>query len=466
MNRRSFLRAYLFIKRNRIRKKSKIYKQAMGVMIDPVIAVYLIPLIGYVIVSFFIAGDFIGQYHDAFIVFETAIKDRFWLIASVLPLRYAVQSFTRPGIVFPRAEYLLGMLTFKKSKIWFAAAAEKWLRLIILYMIAGCVFVLMFPISARLIFTYILLLLLIDILMTIPQWKLFQLSILKKSGLTAAIITIMMTGVFLSPFVTAMMIAVLLPVINMYLSAGLFRDVNWGRVMEISDFHIWKMPFIGKVSETKFQWGNKYSFFQNRASARKPLQYTEKAIQRRLWQIYLKKNIDLIIRTIGTLFVMLVIFPFVNGWAPYLGIAVAIHVYTSVASSFFKERFESDIVSVLPWDLQVYKRTFLNWVVYGSLVLLVPVCVFLAVSGPTSGWALTQLLLICTVFLSVYELKVNKMITILAKKQTVSTNTGFFGFLLLMLVFLSGSFPPVALSFLIILYLPVKNRLTIRRQGN
>src|SRR5690625_3067093 len=97
MNKPPLINAYLFIKKNRFRKKSKIYRQAIVMMIDPVIAIYLLLFGGYVIASFFILGDFISDHHDNFIFVEEQAASRFWLILTILPLRYITQSFRMPG---------------------------------------------------------------------------------------------------------------------------------------------------------------------------------------------------------------------------------------------------------------------------------------------------------------------------------------------------------------------------------
>src|SRR5699024_2475874 len=81
INKLPLLSTYLFMKKSRIRKKGKIYKQAIGVMIDPVIAIYLVFIGSYAIVSsFFILGDLINDHHDNFIFIEAQATSRFWLI--------------------------------------------------------------------------------------------------------------------------------------------------------------------------------------------------------------------------------------------------------------------------------------------------------------------------------------------------------------------------------------------------
>src|SRR5699024_12530011 len=74
----------------------------------------------------------------------------------------------------------------------------------------------------------------------------------------------------------------------------------------------------------------------------------------------------------------------------------------------------ADIISVLPWDLPRYKQSFLKWTTYGGLILLIPICIFLGMTN--SLWSLVQLLFFCSTFLYVYHVRLNKTMTLLAKK--------------------------------------------------
>jgi len=452
INKPPLLSTYLFMKKSRIRKKGKIYKQAIGVMIDPVIAIYLVLIGSYAIVSsFFILGDLINDHHDNFIFIEAQATSRSWLILTILPLRYMLQSFSNPGVIFSSSEYQLGMLPFAKEKIWLVSAVEKWLKQTILYLVIGSIVVLVTPISSMLVFTYISLLLTMDIIMTIPQWKLFQVRVLPKLGWIGLILVINVIGILtIAPVAGITMVGIIL-IINLRLFRTLFQHVHWGQVMEVSDYQIWNMPLIGSVSKVKFKRQKKYSIFQNTAAKKKPLNYTDKAIHHRLWKIYLGKNNELIIRTIGGLFIMLVILPFVNEWAPYLGIVIAIHVYTSVAASFYMDRFRADIISVLPWDLPRYKQSFLKWTMYGGLILLIPICIFLGMTSPI--WSLVQLVFFCSIFLYVYQVRINKSMTLLAKESISFAIYEWIGYFMLVFIFFSGMYPAITLSFIFVLLL-------------
>src|SRR5690625_2274189 len=127
INKPPLLSTYLFVKKNRFWKKGIIYYLAIGVMIDPVITIYLVLIGSYAIISScFILGDFINDHHDNFIFIEAQAASRFWLILTILPLRYMLQSFSNPGVIFSSSEYQLGMLQLAKEKKWLVSVVEKW----------------------------------------------------------------------------------------------------------------------------------------------------------------------------------------------------------------------------------------------------------------------------------------------------------------------------------------------------
>src|SRR5699024_6076205 len=137
------------------------------------------------------------------------------------------------------------------------------------------------------------------------------------------------------------------------------------------------MWFISKISKVDMKRQRKYSIFQNLSWRKKPFKYQEKSIHHRLWQIYFGKNIQLIFQIMSALFLLLVVFSFVNGLMFHIILAIAIHIYTSILRSFFMGRFASDIVQTLPWNLLGYKQSFFKWAVFGGLILLIPISVFL-----------------------------------------------------------------------------------------
>src|SRR5690625_1456703 len=234
--------AYQLIKRNRFRRKKRMYQLAFSVMVDRTTAFYLLLLCGYFLVSLFIVGDFINDYHEQFIMIEEVAASRFWLILTILPLRYLNQSFSKPGVIFSSSEYQLSLLPYSRSKIWLRSTLEKWLKLALIYTIIGCLIILITPISISLLLKYILLFICFDVLMTVPQWKLYQQRTFIKIAWLCLMLMINFIGVLLSfytdmPIVGIIFIGLLI-MLNILLKDKLFKNVNWNKVTEISDFHL------------------------------------------------------------------------------------------------------------------------------------------------------------------------------------------------------------------------------------
>lgn len=444
MNRNTALvRAFLFIRKNRFVKKSNVYKTAIRLMVDLTIAIYLLVIVGYAFASLFIMGDVIEANQRYFVFVEEQAILRYWIVVAILPMRYIVRSFRDPGVIFSSSEDQLSILPFSKEKVWMLCVIEKWTRNFITYLVIGVIVAAFTPISGSIVSAYIALFMVMDIIMTIPQWKLFQNTIMRKVLWICGIGIINIIAVFTSYFFVSLLVVTLIIGVNLKLFDSIFHPVHWGRVMEVSDFKIWNMPIISKASETKFKRQRKYGVFKNSVVQRKPFSYTRKAIYTRIWRVYLVKNIDLVLKTVGMLFALLVVVLTSADVAFPVAIAIAIFIYASVTGILFTDRFQSDILHVLPWDLQSYKRSYLKWIVYGGIPLLIPIIIYFVLHG--SIWAPAQLLLFVSTFLFVCQTKVDKNLALLSKQSGFNSNTGL-SYLFLMLTALSGFYPFMSLS--------------------
>lgn len=459
MSEAPLIKAYLFLKKNRFRKKIRIYKMALSMMIDKTIAIYLGLLVIYLICSLFIFGDYFHAFDDIFMVIEANKSKGIWLILTALPIRYVFRSFQDPGVIFSTTEYQLGILPFSRERIWLFTAAEKVLRQLITYMFLGAVVMLLTPISNTLVLSYITLLLVYDMIMIVPQWKLYQQRFLSKIGWFCAVLLINGTGALLASQLVGVVLFLLIIGLNILLLRSLFIGVKWEKVTEYSDYKIWNMPFISQASKVKFKRNKKHGVFANAKRNKRPLRYTKKAIHGQLWKIYLSKNLIRVIPLIGALLLMLLVFFWVDNWLFQLGIAFAIYAYSSVAATFFSNRFQTDILEVLPWDLLGYRKTFFKWVVYSAVVPLLPIIVYLLVHW--TWWSPLQFIFYMGVFLYVYDLKMNKAIGLLAKEQVFTTISDFFSVVFLVGVIFSGDFPFLSIGIILILFLLKKQNRSV-----
>lgn len=449
-------KAYLLIKRNRSRRKMDMYKLAFGVLVDRTTAIYILLIGGYLFASIFIVGDMVGDYYEQFMMIEEIATTRFWFIFTVLPIRYITQSFGKPGVIFSSTEYQLSLLPYHRKDIWFLCVLEKWIKRIVTYAIIGCLILLITPFSYGLVLKYILLLICFDILMTIPQWKLYQKRFFTKLGWLCLMLVINSVAFFLhTPFVGIMLLG-LLVIVNIQLRQTLFKRINWDKVTEISDFQLWTMWLISKASEVDIKRQKKYSIFQNLSIRKKPFKYRDKAIYHRLWFLYFGKNYQLVLQSIGAMFVLLTVFRFMNDFLFHLGLAVVIYMYTSILASFFKDQFQAEMIHILPWDLSGYKRSFFKWSIYGGIILFIPIGLYLGAN--ITIWLPFQLLFYCSTFLFIYHVKMDQAIALLGKKFISADLWEGIGFILLVGIVFSWKYPVLVLGFIIVLWLLLRYR--------
>ncbi|WP_164670092.1 hypothetical protein [Virgibacillus doumboii] len=442
---------YYFIRKSRFRKKRKINKMAMEVMVDKITAVYLVLLGGYVFASIFIFGDALDSFQEEFLFIESNAEAGFWLILTALPIRYIFKSFREPGVLFSSTEYQLTLLPYSRGRIWLYIFLEKLIKRLLISVAAASLVILLTPISASIVSAYVSIFLLYEIILTVPQWVLFQKGFWVKVGWLLAVLAINSVGVLTgSPFVGLAQL-VLIIVINHYLlSRSIFDRVQWSKVTEVNDFQIWKMFLISAASQTKFKRQKTFSIFQNTKRAKKPFQ-SDKSIHNRLWRIYLAKNLQLLFQVIGVLILMNIVFVFMSDFIYHLGIAVSIYVLAAIAGSFFGDRMQADILEVLPWNLESFKKSYFKWVATGAGLVLIPIVVNEALNF--SMWTPVKLVFYASVFLLIYHVNVNKTMTLLAKQSRYFQIDDGIAVIFLIAVVFSGTYPVLAFGFIVVLLL-------------
>lgn len=436
------------IQKERLRRKWDIHKLALSVIIDKTTAIYLLVIAGYIFISLFIVGDVIKGYHDYFLIIETQLRSRIWMVATLLPIVYMIQSFSRPGVVFSKTEYQLSILPYRRESIWLRCATQKWLKKFGVYSIIGGLIGLATPISVGSIGAYVFMLLFIEIIMTIPQWKLFQVSIVSKIAILIVAILLNMINISYSLKTLSIVVIVLLILVNIKLARTLFTNVNWGRVTEVSDFELWNMPLVARVSEVKMERRKLYSVFQNAEIFKSSLPYTAASIYQRLWLIHFIRYIKPLLQITGALILLLFVFMFINDWVFHLGIALTIHIYATVMMRFFHSHFANETIQILPWPLNDYKRTFFNWVTYCGLILLLPVATYLSLH--LSVWVPLQIIFYIVVFFYMVRVKVEKTNIILSRQSSaIHFDEGMSYLFLISLVF-SWKYPVILLSSILV----------------
>ncbi|GAB3791211.1 hypothetical protein [Virgibacillus kimchii] len=449
----SVWKAYLFISKNRFRKKSKLIKTALELVIDKTTAVYLMLFFGYIFAALFIFGDIIEELTPYFNLLEAQAEAAFGILLTALPALYVFKAFSEPGIRFSSSEYQLSLLPYNRNKVWLIALMEKLVKYTVIHSIVFGVVAVVTPISAKIVFSLMAIFIAYEVIMSVPQWKLFQQKLWVKVILLLIVIGINMLGLAIGSPVTGLMLAGIIVLSHIFLMPRVFQRINWSRVTEVSDYHLWNMQVLRYASQTKMKRPKKFGVFQNSPGRKVPFR-TNQAIYHRMWKVYLFNNYELLFRLIGVLFIMLVVLPFIHAIALPIGIAIAVYAYSSVMSIFFMDRFQADILQAMPWDLIGFRRSFFTWTAAGGIILFIPAVIGMYVVA--DYWVFLYILLVVSVFLYSFFLKVNKSMVILAKKSKVFQVEEAIHILSIILVGFSGVYPMLTLTFPLILLLARK----------
>src|SRR5690554_1090914 len=98
------IKMYLFIKRNRFRKKWKLLKQLILLSFDFTSLFYALLFLGYIIVAIYHEGNMAFNFDQKMLQFEMIAIDSFWYIVTIIPLVRLFGAFQSPGIIFSSAE--------------------------------------------------------------------------------------------------------------------------------------------------------------------------------------------------------------------------------------------------------------------------------------------------------------------------------------------------------------------------
>src|SRR5690625_3907762 len=121
---------YIFVKRQRVRKKMAIYKLLFSLSLDVTTLLYISILIGYVIFAIVRVGEVPPVVLKIFTQIRTNSQENLYqqLPFLLLPIFYFVRSFSHPGVLFSSGEYLLATLPNRREIIWFYSFLQKSLQ--------------------------------------------------------------------------------------------------------------------------------------------------------------------------------------------------------------------------------------------------------------------------------------------------------------------------------------------------
>lgn len=435
------VKIYLFIKRNRLRKKWKLIKQFISLTVDFTTLFYAFILIAYFMYALISEGSYQFQFFKTIGQIELIAHDYVWYIVTIIPIARLIQAFQSPGVLFSSAEYQLTVLPYSRSKVWFTVAVERWMKALFTYIFIGAVIYIFTPISLTTISLYGLIFLLLNITLTPIEWKFFQLSVYEKISIFIVLIVINGLAFMISSPLFAALFMVLIIICNVFLMNRLFDEIDWQKVTAANDYKLWRSLIISYATKMKFKKDRKYSIWQRMPFWKKPFPYQKETLYHRLWHLYLEKNISHIFQLVGALLLMLFVFSFLKEWLFLLAVIATIHIYTSFAVTLFKDRLASDIVQVLPWDMNVFKATFEQWILVSSTVFFIPL--FTKTIGEFTLWSVVMWFVIMFTFYILLHLKLYRVLMELDHTYPKQDMLYVIGYGLLLMIFISDQFPIV-----------------------
>lgn len=429
------LKTFLFLRKNRFRKKLHLNKMALSLLFDWVSFFYTLALVGYIAFAILKDGDFTTwrfQY-DSFM--GGIVAERIWSVMTIIPLAMLLRSFQYPGIMFTSAERMVTILPNKLSHIWLLTALMRWLKSTGIYLLLGTVLFLFSPSSVSIVVLYIVVLLLLNIIMTPIEWKFFQLHIIKKIATFGLVIIINIFSVMFNSAIFGIVFLIILLVISLLLYKGRFDGIDWRRVTSACDYRLWNMKLISRASKTSFKKDRQYSIWQRLPFWKKPFPYEKLTLYHRLWFIYFEKNIKVILQFFGSMLLLLFVFVFINDLIFFFGFAFVIHAYTSTIVSFFTDRLTDDIVQIIPWDVNQYKKVLYRWTTITGTIFLLPFMLYVILNF--HYLIFVQLLFMLIAFQILFHVKIDKVIDKWQSTFKVNPMLSFIGYGLLICLILS-----------------------------
>ncbi|UOQ84266.1 hypothetical protein [Gracilibacillus salinarum] len=399
-----------FLKRNRRNKKAKLYKMAFGVAFDWTISIYC----GlFAILLLFIAFDEMRQITPAFTDIETAIDPMLPLVLIGVTLSKLAMAFQNAGMKITSAEWKLTALPFSIKDIWnitIRGVIRKYclLLLILLLLLVPT------PFSSLFLVKWFSAVLMVFVLSILPQWCIFQLTILKKIGIYS--LAVMFLGIlrisylffdFHVPF--TVLIILLLAGANLWLWPKRIKSVNWPQVVEKSDEKEWNMFFVRKMSgmdqiDDKPRKNNVISTILTSRRNRSPVPYAkpEKLI-RQFWRKTIISQITIVMYLLGCIMIAMFVLSLDYDILQGIGVMVSVFIFIKTMQSLFGLIFIDKLFHSIPWRLDVIKAAFVQTISVIGVVAFGIITIILLVMNEINLLLIGQILFICFAMLFLFD---------------------------------------------------------------
>lgn len=432
--------AYLFVKRNRLTKKWKIYYQLMKITLDITSLIYIFAMLGYVVFAIYIAGDLDGTIATILSylnpIFSEGLLEKFIFIPAI----YLFRAFKYPGVIFTSAENLLTILPFDRRKIWLLSLLENGLKILSFALPLSFIVYFFTSLSFIKIVSYVIAFMLLHFVMTIIQWRLFQEHLLWKVSVIIFVTGMALGTIFFQTMSFLFWSFMLL--LFIYSVRNLFSKVNWQRVITTSDFIVWNMPLISQATKIKFKKDKQYGLFQRFSWWKRPFTYEKNAIYHRLIYLYIEKNIAVILQINGALFLLIIVPSYFHKWYFIFALLVSLYIVSSMLMTLFKDFTTSDIIAAVPWDWKKLQHMFTLWAASTSVILIIPIMFYITYYF-SIGYILPTIVIVSYMLLLGIRIKITAFIHLMHESIKGDYLSKIIHYVLFGLILLAPLYAPV-----------------------
>ncbi|GAA4074918.1 hypothetical protein [Amphibacillus indicireducens] len=375
--------AYRFVKKNRRQKKQQLTRSASRILIDKTSLSYL-AIFGLMLLIWY--SDQLEDYQTIFSNIESFLWSHYFGLLCFGFLRPLSLAFTRPGVLFSSSDLFLITLPLDRNKLWFYHVIDKIKQTVLIGLVIGLVIKCLTYFSSQLIITLLLGFWLIELLMIIPQWLLFQKRWYIKFLISQGIMSIsLLANLFMFWFggtgFLLIISLIMLILVNSWGYRRLFDFTDWSPIIETNDRLLRKSLLVSLASNIKIDPPKHRGFYHQVIRSK---QLTKPFKENKKYQsyhriIFLKftEQKEQVIKAISGL-VGLIIFLSTYAEITYVwSIIIVISLYAQIGTSFFPVIFEDRLIFALPWNLEKWRKAFCYWLTFG----LVPIFIILMIPG-------------------------------------------------------------------------------------
>lgn len=434
------IKAYVWLKKNRLMKKVKLYQLLLSLTFDAVSLFYLLALVGYFAYSWIQVGEippFGRQIIDAVALFFHDVQNM-QQVFLFLPLVYIARSLKHPGVLFSSSEQLLSLLPYARKKLWLLAYIERTVQAcFILALVACCIYFLVPVRLLPLVLFAVGIWLMIGLLLFV-QWKLFQSGFLWKVAILLVLSLLSGVYVALKHQAVYFLYVTVVFALMVYSIARIFTHIDWQKVVNASDFLVWNMPLISQATKIKIKRDKQLALLYRFKFWKAEFPYQIEHAYHRLWVIYVEKQIGHILQMTFALLLLLAVVSYFRPFYFGMALGLAIFIETSFLMALFKDRLTFDLLSVLPWDMKALRKSFAFVAMLLSFVLLVPASVYAYVY--LKQWSIFYLVLAILTFIIFLNVKLDRQFHVWDRSHPYAQNMEVLAYVLVFVVMFSVVF--------------------------